>query len=89
MSSSFTNLVSYCRHKGIKKVPQIIEFVGLVCLLSGIVRLVLRREGDSNPRYPLGVYTLSRRASSTTRAPLLVRGAKVREVFGITKCSGK
>ena len=31
-------------HKGIKKVPQIIEFVGLVCLLSGIVRLVLRRD---------------------------------------------
>ena len=31
----------------------------------------LRREGDSNPRYPLGVYTLSRRASSTTRASLL------------------
>ena len=50
---------------------------------------LLRREGDSNPRYPLGVYTLSRRASSTTRAPLLVRGAKVREVFGITKYSGK
>ena len=75
--------------QGNKKVPQIIEFVGLVCLLSGIVRLVQRREGDSNPRYPLGVYTLSRRASSTTRAPLLVRGAKVREVFGITKCSGK
>ena len=31
-----------------------------------------RREGDSNPRYPLGVYTLSRRASSTTRASFLV-----------------
>ena len=34
--------------------------------------LNLRRDGDSNPGYPLGVYTLSRRASSTTRAPLLV-----------------
>ena len=33
---------------------------------------VLRREGDSNPRNPFGVYTLSRRASSTTRASLLV-----------------
>ena len=33
--------------------------------------LQLRREGDSNPRYALGVYTLSRRASSTTRASLL------------------
>ena len=31
-----------------------------------------RRERDSNPRYPLGVYTLSRRASSTTRASFLV-----------------
>ena len=30
-----------------------------------------RRDGDSNPGYPLGVYTLSRRASSTTRASLL------------------
>jgi len=30
--------------QGDKKVPQIIEFVGLVCLLSGIVRLVQRRE---------------------------------------------
>ena len=34
---------------------------------------VLRREGDSNPRNPFGVYTLSRRASSTTRASLLRR----------------
>jgi len=25
--------------------------------------LVLRREGDSNPRYPFEVHTLSRRAS--------------------------
>ena len=30
-----------------------------------------RKGGDSNPRYPLGVYTLSRRASSTTRASFL------------------
>ena len=30
----------------------------------------MRRERDSNPRYALGVYTLSRRASSTTRASL-------------------
>ena len=56
--------------QGDKKVPQIVEFVGLVCLLSGFVRLVQRRERDSNPRNPLGVYTLSRRASSTTRASL-------------------
>ena len=32
--------------------------------------LTTRRERDSNPRYTFGVYTLSRRASSTTRAPL-------------------
>ena len=31
-----------------------------------------RKEGDSNPRFPLGEYTLSRRASSATRAPFLV-----------------
>ena len=36
---------------------------------SQLFRL-LRREGDSNPRYPLGVYTLSRRASSTTPASI-------------------
>ncbi len=34
--------------QGNKKVPQIIEFVRLVCLLSGIVRLVLRRDRLSN-----------------------------------------
>ena len=35
-----------------------------------LILITMRREGDSNPRYPLGVYTLSRRASSTTRASL-------------------
>ena len=34
-------------------------------------RIILRRGGDSNPGNPLGVYSLSRRASSTTPAPLL------------------
>ena len=33
--------------------------------------LKLRKEGDSNPRNALGVYTLSRRASSTARASFL------------------
>lgn len=33
---------------------------------------ILRRGRDSNPRNAFGVYTLSRRASSTTRAPLLI-----------------
>ena len=32
----------------------------------------LRRGRDSNPRNAFGVYTLSRRASSTTRAPLQI-----------------
>ena len=31
----------------------------------------LRRDGDSNPGYAFDVYTLSRRASSATRASLL------------------
>ena len=41
---------------------------------------MMRRERDSNPRYTFGVYTLSRRASSTTRAPLLV-------LFKYRKCA--
>ena len=40
--------------------------------LMFISEYLKRRERDSNPRYPLGVYTLSRRASSTTRASFLV-----------------
>ena len=35
--------------------------------------MYMRKEGDSNPRFPLGEYTLSRRASSTTRAPFLTK----------------
>ena len=35
-----------------------------------LILITMRRERDSNPRNPLGVYTLSRRASSTTRASL-------------------
>src|SRR5690606_15087379 len=31
-----------------------------------------RTEGDSNPRYAMNVYTLSRRAPSTTRPPVLI-----------------
>jgi hypothetical protein len=34
------------------------------------LKLDLRRVRDSNPRYPFGVYTLSRRAPSTTRTTL-------------------
>ena len=32
--------------------------------------IFLQRGRDSNPRYPFEVYTLSRRAPSTTRPPL-------------------
>ena len=38
----------------------------------------LRSEGDSNPRNAFDVYTLSRRASSTTRAPLHARFASAK-----------
>ena len=44
----------------------LISYLVIIC-----VNYFLRREGDSNPRNPFGVYTLSRRASSTTRASLL------------------
>ena len=37
-----------------------------------MVSVFLRSERDSNSRYAFGVYTLSRRASSATRASLLV-----------------
>ena len=37
----------------------------------------MRKEGDSNPRFPLGEYTLSRRASSATRAPFQFRSTKL------------
>ena len=38
--------------------------------LAPVSYLILRRERDSNSRYPFGVHTLSRRASSATRASL-------------------
>ena len=37
----------------------------------GVISFFLRREQDSNLRTDFVGYTLSRRASSTTRAPLL------------------
>ena len=37
---------------------------------------IQRRLRDSNPRYPLEVYTLSRRAPSTTRTSLLLKDCK-------------
>ena len=44
-----------------------------VLQVERLAGLLLRREGDSNPRYAFDVYTLSRRASSTTRASLLMK----------------
>ena len=38
---------------------------------------ILRKEGDSNPRIGFADYTLSRRASSATRAPFLVSVCKI------------
>ena len=35
-------------------------------------KINLQRGRDSNPRYAFGVYTLSRRAPSTTRPPLSI-----------------
>ncbi len=49
-------------------------------ILNGSI-LVLRREGDSNPRYPFGVYSLSRRASSTTPASLREMAAQFTNYF--------
>gem|GEM_PF-4494241 len=45
-------------------------------------REILRRLRDSNPRYPLEVYTLSRRAPSTTRTSLLTKGCKFTVCYG-------
>ena len=51
-----------------------------VVLITDYQRVPKRSDRDSNSGYPFGVYTLSRRASSATRAPLLCF-AKVRIIF--------
>jgi hypothetical protein len=43
----------------------------------------MRRGRDSNPRYPFEVYTLSRRAPSTTRTPLRKKWGKCRKLNDI------
>jgi hypothetical protein len=45
--------------------------------------IVWRRERDSNPRYAFDVYTLSRRAPSTTRPPLRIRFRLAARGFGV------
>ena len=44
-----------------------------ISLEKCIIKAFRRRERDSNSRYPFGVHTLSRRASSATRASLQLR----------------
>ena len=39
---------------------------------SSFTKILKQRGRDSNPRYPFEVYTLSRRAPSTTRPPLCI-----------------
>src|SRR5690606_31517869 len=39
---------------------------------AGFLDYLWRTEGDSNPRYAIHVYTLSRRAPSTARPPVLI-----------------
>ena len=52
----------WCRFLGIEKAYKVGN--------QSLIDFRLRSEGDSNPRNAFDVYTLSRRASSTTRAPL-------------------
>jgi hypothetical protein len=42
--------------------------ISILCIIFTITR----RDRDSNPGYPFGIHTLSRRAPSTTRPPLLL-----------------
>ena len=46
-------------------------------LLGALNLFILRREQDSNLRTGFAGYTLSRRASSTTRAPLQICDCKI------------
>ena len=62
---------------GYEKTLQNINFVGFGFWTSPFGLSFLRRGRDSNPRYPFGVHTLSKRTSSTARAPL--------RFFGIAK----
>ncbi len=60
----------------------------MITLNCFIINASTRRERDSNPRYPLEVHTLSRRANSTTLASLLSvfeRATKVGDFFVLQK----
>ena len=74
-----------CKAFGLRRVSKRAFFPGLT-------QNLLRRDGDSNPGNPFGVYTLSRRASSTTRASLLrasrrffIIGYKITAFFSYTQ----
>ena len=54
----------------------------IINTLAGYLYL-LRRGRDSNPRYPFEVYTLSRRALSTTQTPLLFAPANVIQILRV------
>lgn len=66
-----------------KSVREIVHLMRKPLIINGF----LRREGDSNPRNALGVYTLSRRASSTTRASFLIDSHAVRTVRALKSCT--
>src|SRR5690606_29126466 len=51
------------------------------------ISIAWRRGRDSNPRYPFGVYALSRRAPSTTRTPLHFNGQLV--CCSVLGCKGR
>ena len=71
-------LAFYCslvQNKKVLKCADIQDFTQFFSLGS-------QRGRDSNPRYTFGVYTLSRRAPSTTRTPLcLIVGCKYKDLF--------
>ena len=50
------------------------------------LQTIQRRLRDSNPRYTLEVYTLSRRAPSTTRTSLQLRTAKIQFSLTLLMC---
>ena len=58
------------------------SFFSTTCLYFADYQCILRRGRDSNPRYPFGVHTLSKRTSSATRAPLRLP-CKVNQIFEI------
>ena len=55
-------------HKSDIFIIHVIVYERIIYLIG---QQLTRKEGDSNPRNALDVYTLSRRASSTTRASFL------------------